>query len=204
MDNNRPFCTLLPELILASQSPGRRELLRSLGCLVHVVPTYSDEDHDGTVGSDVVQHLAERKLHAYSDTYGYGSLPVLCADTLIGCDGTLIGKAENLDQARAHIMLLQGRSHAVYSGFALFLPESDHASARIVSGSDEATVTFKSMDASQIERYLAQGDWRGAAGSYRLQGAAASVIQHITGDRYTVVGLPIQAISAILSSPDCL
>lgn len=203
MVHEMDFKAILPELILASQSPARRELLESLGCKVHVVPTNADEYHGGTVGLAVVKELAERKMSHFLSIHRTPPLPVLTADTLICCEGMLVGKAADEVQACAQIRMLSGRSHRVCSGFALYLP-SLHRDGTFLSGSDEAIVTFAALTDEEISDYVSHSDWRGAAGSYRIQGEAKRFIEGITGDFATVVGLPIQAISAILSSPGSL
>ena len=198
------FVSWIPELILASQSPARRGLLESLGCIVHVQPTYSDESHPGTSGLTVVQELAERKMAAFLAGNPKPSLPVLTADTVVSCDGRLLGKAASQEDARQQISLLSGRTHSVLSGFALYLPRGSDGSQRLFSGGDEARITFHPLSDLEIAAYIAQEDWIGAAGSYRIQGEAKRFIKDISGDYCTVVGLPIQAISAILSSPTSL
>lgn len=190
---------LLPKLILASQSPARRSLLEMIGCHVTVSPTDSDEYHGGVAGAEVVRDLAIRKMENYLASVSNPSLPVLTADTLIGYEGKLIGKPKHIGEARNHLLMFSGSSHSVYSGFSLRLP-----SGHLYSGADEAKVTFAALSPQDIERYLETGDWKGAAGSYRIQGAANAFIVDVSGDFATVVGLPLQAISAILSSPGCL
>ena len=195
---------LIPQIILASKSPARKALLEDIGCQVIVRPTETDEYHGSKVGPQVVHALAKRKLDSYLSACPDPDLPVLAADTLVGFAGHLLGKSPDMDHARQHIRLLSDASHSVYSAFALYLPPTSGRPERILSGSDEAIVTFRSIDEDELERYLAAGDWRGAAGSYRIQGEAKSFIVGLSGDFATVVGLPIRLISAILSSPGCL
>ena len=193
------FSILLPSVVLASQSPGRKALLERLGCKVLVIPTDSDEYHGGTVGKEVVEHLAIRKMENFMSRHGVQSLPVLTADTLVGCNGLLIGKAQDREEARYHMELFSGKTHSVYSGFSLWLPAESGDPPKIVSGSDEALVTFRPIGQDELEPYLETGDWKGAAGSYRIQGLANMFIASVLGDYATIVGLPIKAISAILS-----
>ncbi len=204
MDYRDLFVSRLPELVLASQSPARRELLESLGCAVHVMPTYSDEFHPSSIGLTVVKELAERKMSTYLADNSEPSLPVLTADTVVSCDGKLLGKAASKEEAFQQISLLNGRTHSVLSGFALYMPNSRDGFQPLISGSDEARITFHALSDLEISRYIAIGEWVGAAGSYRIQGEAKRFIKHISGDYCTVVGLPIQTISAILSSPASL
>lgn len=201
MDYREIFVSNLPELVLASQSPARRSLLESLGCIVHVKPTYSDEFHTGSSPLLVVQELAERKMSAYLTTHPHPELPVLTADTIVSCEENLLGKPATERDAEMQIQLLNGRTHSVLSGFALYRPGDHHGPPAMISGADETFITFHRIAESDIASYLAGGDWVGAAGSYRIQGDAKVFIKNISGDYSTVVGLPIQAISAILSSP---
>ena len=198
------FSKLLPSLILASKSPARKALLEACGCSVEVIPTHSDEYHGLTAGKEVVRYLAQKKLSLFLNTHREASIPILAADTLVGFNGKLIGKASDEDEATAHISLLSGHTHSVFSGFALWLPPTQHRDAIQIRGSDETLVTFRAIDAQEIVTYIASQDWLGAAGSYRIQGLANSFIIDVKGDYATVVGLPIQAISAILSAPSCL
>lgn len=198
-DIDSDFSTLLPSVVLASQSPGRKALLERLGCKVLVIPTDSDEYHGGTVGKEVVEHLAIRKMENFKRMHGSQSIPVLTADTLVGCNGLLIGKAQDREEARYHMELFSGKTHSVYSGFSLWLPAEYDSPSKVVNGSDEALVTFRSIGQDEMDSYLASDDWRGAAGSYRIQGLANMFIASVLGDYATVVGLPIKAISAILS-----
>jgi len=198
LDSKQIIVQHLPKLILASQSEARRQLLEELGCTVYVQKVDCDEDHGSSVGALVVQDLAERKLNSYLDRYNTPEFPVITADTMISCDGLLIGKPQDVHEAHDQLLRFQGKSHTVWSAFALYFPNGQ----RIVRGSDAAQVTFRHLNEVTINEYLIGGQWRGAAGSYRIQGAARSFISHITGDYTTVVGLPIQSISAILSSLD--
>lgn len=197
------FSALLPEVILASRSPARKSLLEAHGCRVRVCPADSDEQHNGTAGLEVVEQLALRKLETYLARFGRPSIPVLAADTLVGINGYLVGKAASPDDAYRHISLFAGTTHSVFSGFALYLPDEPTAAGDTVSGADEAKVLFRDMDRDEVQQYVASGDWRGAAGSYRIQGLARYFVSGIDGDYNTVVGLPIKKISAILVAPDC-
>ncbi len=198
------FSRLLPRLILASKSPARKALLEASGCSVVAIPTNSDEYHGLIAGKEVVHYLAQKKLDAFLQTYGPAKIPILAADTLVGYNGKLIGKAKSEAEAKEHISLLAGQTHSVFSGFSLWFPPSAHREAQHMSGSDETLVTFRNIDAEELITYIASNDWLGAAGSYRIQGLANSFIIDVKGDYATVVGLPIRAISAILSAPGCL
>ncbi|MFA5467807.1 MAG: Maf family protein [Sphaerochaetaceae bacterium] len=193
MDSRELFKKFIPSLILASQSLGRKELLEELGCQVTVQATYIDESHALTKGSEIVSLLALRKQEGYFAQYGRPTLPLLTADTLVVLEGKIIGKARFSGEAEEFLSLLSGKTHTVYSAFCLYLP----AYELYLAGSDVAKVTFKALTKHQIGAYLRGEEWQGAAGAYRVQGQASAFIAAIDGDVSTVVGLPIEAISAI-------
>lgn len=189
-----PFSRLIPRLILASQSSGRLQLLEDLGCQVIVMPTYIDESYPPKETREIVALLAKRKLEGYFEQYTPPLLPLLAADTLIDCEGEIVGKGGNAGEAKAILERLSGRSHTVYSAYALYLPSIETT----LEGVEGAKVTFKPLSEKEIDNYLLVGEWQGAAGAYRIQGGAAPFIDSIEGEISTVVGLPIEAISAIL------
>ncbi|NLA92972.1 MAG: septum formation protein Maf [Spirochaetales bacterium] len=189
-----PFSRRIPHIILASQSAGRLELLKEAGCLVTVKPTYIREDHTLEKTREIVALLAERKFKASFEQHTPPHIPLLAADTLVDLEGEIVGKAKDEAAARVIIGRLSGKTHTVYSAYVLYLP----AQGTTLRGVEESQVTFRKIKDSEIESYLATNEWRGAAGAYRVQGAAASFIESIEGEVSTVVGLPIEAISAIL------
>ncbi len=138
--------------------------------------------------------MAERKFHAYLDQNTPPFIPLLVADTLVDLDGEIVNKAKDEAAARAMLKELSGKTHTVYSAYILYLP----AQGTTLRGVEESRVTFKTLSDEAIESYVESREWRGAAGAYRVQGEGASFIESIDGDLSTVVGLPIEAISAIL------
>ena len=197
-DFNGRLGELLPLVILASQSPARRRLLEERGCQVIVSPTHCDEDHEGMQIIQVVESLSLRKLQAYRDSQPQQSFPILAADTLILQRDTVMGKARTREAAFSQLRAFSGDSHEVFSGFALCFAENGMLAPTIIHGSDRALVEFDKLSDSDIDTYLDTGEWIGAAGSYRVQGLGRHLISRIDGDYSTVVGLPINRISAIL------
>ncbi len=205
MAYNIPTCSkklgqLVPHVILASQSPARKLLLEERGCTVVAKPTYCDESHDKIDPRAVVEELSIRKMQAFLQIHGEPDEVVLCADTLIYFQGSLIGKAMDLQEARLQLKYFSGNSHVVYSGYALYIPTDKNHMVKQFHGSDSATVTFEDLSIARIDAYLESGEWVGAAGSYRMQGEGNNLIANIVGDYCTVVGLPIDKISAILDA----
>ncbi|MDC7246404.1 MAG: Maf family protein [Sphaerochaetaceae bacterium] len=189
------------KVILASQSSARKALLQQSGFTVIPIPTLTDESHSIKDPSEAAQTLALRKLHVCLSRSGAFTFAVIAADTIVSIDGTQIGKPADRNEAFSQLSLLQGRSHTVISGYAVFLPLSEKR-GRIYCGCDEVTVRFFPLDESQIESYLSTDEYIGAAGSYRIQQRGKQLISSISGDFSTVVGLPITKISAILEKPE--
>jgi septum formation protein len=186
---------LLPNLTLASQSVARKALLQSLGIEVTTYATHCDESHQESDPAKAVALLSERKLQAFLSVHPNASEPVLCCDTLIAFEGVLIGKPIDQEEARAQLSSFSGKAQEVHSGWALWYE------GRQYGGSDKALVWFKHLDDDDIEGYLQTDEWKGAAGSYRIQGEGRALIDHIEGDEATVIGLPLLQISEILVSP---
>lgn len=184
---------LLPKVILASQSVARKALLEELGIEVVVHPTNCDETHELNNPSEVVAMLALRKLQAYQKEHPAYMLPVLCCDTLISFEGKLIGKPENRAEAKSQLLAFNAKLQEVHSGWALWYKQS------IVTGVDRALVYFRHLDDQAIEKYLDTLEYKGAAGSYRIQGAGQSLVDHIEGDKGTVIGLPVNQLSRTLA-----
>ncbi|MED1952569.1 Maf family protein [Brevibacillus centrosporus] len=181
-------------LILASSSPRRRELLHTLG-LTFTVQT-SDVDETTAPGmspKEVVEELAVRKAQTVASTCKEGV--VLGSDTIVVLDDQILGKP--VDEADAFHMLsmLQGREHTVYSGVALI----DAATGRAEVAHSHTQVRIRSLSESEIKAYIATREPMDKAGSYAIQGIGATIVEGITGDYFTVVGLPLCLTAKMLS-----
>ena len=118
---------------------------------------------------------------------------VLGADTVVGCGRRILPKAETIETARHCLELLSGRRHRVHGGIALVTPEGKLAQRRVTT-----SVAMKRLTASEIEAYLASGEWHGKAGGYAIQGLAARFVREIIGSYSNVVGLPLFETAALL------
>jgi septum formation protein len=171
-------------LVLASASPRRLALLAQIG----VTPDrITSPDIDETPRRDemprvLAQRLAALKAATVPDTDCF----VLAADTVVAVGRRLLGKPETEAAAQACLALLSGRRHRVLTAVVLRAP-----GGRIAQRIAESVVTFARLDATQIEAYLAGGEWRGKAGGYAIQGQAASFIRFLSGSHSNVVGLPL-------------
>jgi septum formation protein len=164
-----------PPLILASTSPRRREILEQLRIPFEVVAPRYDETQ-----GDPVQH-AVGKARSVGPV---DERPVLGCDTEVICDGRVYGKPQSAADAEEMLESLGGKTHEVVSGLALITPAWEEVHREVTR------VTFRSLDARDLARYLASGEWEGRAGAYAIQGLGASLVERIEGDYLNVVGLP--------------
>lgn len=171
-------------LILASQSPRRRELLSLYGIPFVVEPSQADEDHATGTGRERVVQLAQAKCAEVANRHP-GRM-VLAADTLVCVDNAVLGKPVDEAEAARMLRLLSGRAHQVYTGVCLRLPDG-----REWCEADETHVTFMPLTDELIRRYVATGEPADKAGAYAIQGAAGVFISHIEGSPSNVIGLPL-------------
>lgn len=180
-------------LVLASASPRRLDLLAQAGLTPDgVEPADIDERrHPGETSRRAALRLANAKADAVwrseSDTY------ILAADTIVTLGGRMLGKSTTEDEARTMLRQLSGRGHRVVTGVAVIAPDGRRR-ARLA----EARVRFKVLREDEIDRLIASGEWRGAAGAYRIQGLAGACVVALTGSYTAVVGLPLYETMTLL------
>jgi septum formation protein len=185
-------------LILASASPRRRELMAQAGYVFTVEAADVDESvRAGEAAGDYVRRLAEEKAKAvfarYADptrdgesvTNGAPEFVVLGADTTVVCDGEILAKPEDAEDAKRMLRRLSGRTHEVLTGVAVVSP------AGMVSGVETTSVTFSAIPEAELDLYCATPEPMDKAGAYGIQGYAARWIPRIDGDYFNVMGLPI-------------
>jgi len=183
----------MTQLILASSSPRRRELLAQVAIRPdRIDPADIDERplphelplrHAERLAAAKARLVAQRHPDAF----------VLGADTVVGCGRRILPKAETIDEARRCLELLSGRRHRVHGGIALVTPQGKLAQRRVTT-----IVAMKRLTAREIEDYLASEEWRGKAGGYAIQGLAARFVREIIGSYSNVVGLPLFETIALL------
>jgi septum formation protein len=174
-----------PPLILASRSPQRHAILTQLG-VPHeiVVPTYEE------VGDDPVEHAAGK---ARSVAGIAGQRPVLGVDTVVVCDGRVLGKPGDAAEAEHMLETLAGKTHEVVSGLCL------RTAAWEELHRETTGVTFRQLTPRDIAHYLAAEEWPERAGGYAIQGLGASLVERIEGDYLNVVGLPAALLVRLLA-----
>ena len=180
------------ELILASQSPRRRELLGLIAADFSVCPADIDETMDETLPmAERVADLSARKARAVAETHPGAA--VVGSDTVVVLDGAPLGKPH--DEADAHRMLaaLSGRVHEVVTGVALALPDGT-----LLRDATVTRVRFAPLSEQEIAAYVATGEPMDKAGAYGIQGLGARFIEGIEGDYYSVMGLPVRRLYELM------
>ncbi|MGG1664194.1 Maf family protein [Brevibacillus sp. NRS-1366] len=173
-------------LILASSSPRRRELLQNLGISFEVMTSDVDETTaSGLSPEQVVKELSLRKAAAVAQRLTEGI--VLGSDTIVVYQGQILGKPVDESDAFRMLSMLQGQEHTVYSGVALL----DAATKREEVSYSHTQVKIRPLSETEIESYIATKEPMDKAGSYAIQGIGATIVEGITGDYFTVVGLPL-------------
>ncbi len=189
----------LPFVLLASSSPRRRQLVRQMGADYAVLAPEVIEEHLADESPEtLVERLSLAKAEAAvaSDQLAeaLGGRPdavVLGSDTVVVLDEHVLGKPTDETEARAMLHRLSGRAHVVFTGYALI----DLARNERVVGHERTDVTFRALDAEEIERYVASGSPLDKAGAYGIQDDFGAVfIERINGDYYTVMGLPLSRV----------
>lgn len=184
-------------IILASASPRRQQILKSLGIPFIVHPADIDETiPKGIRVDDAPEYLAAKKIDAAVRSLSQDSEIgwVLAADTAIVYKNRIYGKPKDIDEARSFLTLFQGNTHKVITGIALYNGFLHYMSSRISVNK----VTFAPMSDEEIEWYLSTSEWHGAAGGYRIQENGSCFISKIEGTESSVVGLPIYELCDML------
>lgn len=177
----------LPPLILASASPRRSELLKQLGVEFRVVPSDAPELHnDELTACEVCQINAYRKARAVAKKCP--DALVLGADTLVYLNAKQLGKPQSLEEAYQMLEQLQGKTHQVVTAICL-IHQRNHRQSVFTEITD---VTFRPLDAVQIQRYLIQINPLDKAGAYGIQDQGDLIVEKISGSYTNVVGLPVE------------
>ncbi|MCH8081132.1 MAG: septum formation inhibitor Maf [Proteobacteria bacterium] len=181
------------DLILASASPRRRELLNQAGIIPSAIaPVEVDETPLASEKpGDYTRRLAAQKATLVAKK-NRGAL-VLAADTAVAVGVRILGKPGDRAEAEKFLKLLSGRRHRVITSIALAVPKR-----KLVLKTVTTSVSFKRLTAGEINWYLECGEWQGKAGGYAIQGKAGAFVKRINGSYTNVVGLPLYETLAIL------
>lgn len=181
------------ELVLASQSPRRQELLSTLGYPFTQCPAVGEEVLDPSLSPDaLVESLAKQK--AKEVLTKHPNCLILGSDTLVVLGDKVFGKPKDEADAIAMITALQGNTHHVYTGACLMTAE------KTVLFHEVTALTMRSLTQKQVVDYVAQGESMDKAGGYGIQGLGAWLTESITGDYFNVMGLPLCALGKHLAT----
>lgn len=176
------------DIILASQSPRRREILENLGVAFICEPSDVDETVDeGMTPDRAVTEISRRKA-VYCLEHHENDVFVISADTVVVIDGKIIGKPKDETDAFEILKNLSGRTHEVYTGYTICTKQ------KIFSDVCCTKVTFKTLSDEEISRYISTKEPLDKAGAYGIQGKGAVFVSEINGDYLNVVGLPASKI----------
>ena len=189
----------IPELVLASASPRRQELLRNADFRFIVVPANVEEVVFPTEApEDTVMRLASEKARAVARDYP--AMPVLGADTLVVVSGVsapeVLSKPANADDAARMLGLLSGRAHQVVTGVCLLRNGQEDTRCEVTK------VWMESLTPRDIQAYVASGEPMDKAGAYAIQGGASKWVGRIEGDFFNIVGLPLALVYRMLRKND--
>ena len=186
------------QIILASQSPRRRELLAQMGLQFEIQPACGEEIITSTIPWQVVEELSMRKAEEIyrknQEERPAESILVIGADTIVVLNGRILGKPQSQAEACEMLRSLQGQKHQVYTGVTLIWNEQEAGAGCVKKQHtfhEETEVEFYPMTEQEIQEYVATGDCMDKAGAYGIQTQSGVYIRGICGDYNNVVGLPI-------------
>ena len=179
-------------IVLASASPRRRELIARLGVpIVVTTPDYDESNLNGVPEIVATEHARGKAQAARPE---FRSDWIVAADTVVTLDGVVLGKPVDASDAERMIRRLSGRGHDVITGVSVYTPHADVCTTRFA----RTEVRFRPLGDDEVAWYIATGEWHDAAGSYKIQGAAAIFCDEIVGSYTNVVGLPLRLLYDIL------
>lgn len=189
------------DIILASQSPRRRELLERMGLRgFKTISPDMMEDMSGNLSpSELVRRLSCEKAEAVLTRISAGGL-IIAADTVVALDGVILGKPRDALEAFKMLSMLSGNRHQVYTGVTIICGET------CITEHEETDVRFRELESDEIEAYIATGEPMDKAGAYGIQGYGAIFVEEIHGDYYNVMGLPVCRLGKMLArcGVDCM
>lgn len=179
------------EIILASKSPRRRELMERMGLSFSVVESGADENISKDLPpEEYVKELSYRKAAYVAREHRCAC--VVGSDTIVVYDGKILGKPKTRDEAFSMLRMLSGKTHTVYTGIAVVCGD------KTLVDCDATRVTFSELSDDEINGYIDTGDPMDKAGAYGIQGRFCSYIERVEGSFFTVMGLPVHLLYKML------
>ncbi|MCX5902997.1 MAG: Maf family protein [Proteobacteria bacterium] len=183
----------MKNLILASRSPRRKQLLKNLGVTFMVAASgFKEMDHASTLPEQHVMDNALGKAHAIA--HKYKNALVIGADTVVVYRKKILEKPKNMNEAIAYLNLLQGKTHAVFTGLVII----DTKENKIIADYAKTLVTMRTLNDREIQSYLKRIKPLDKAGAYAIQGAGSIIVEKISGCYYNVVGFPLAKLEEML------
>lgn len=179
-------------LILASKSPRRKELLTQAGYQFKIMVSDVDETVDETNPIEKVLAIAKKKGNDVFNKYNFNDVVILSADTIVVINNEVLGKPKNVDDARLMIKKLQNNVHQVYT--AVYIKSQNNEDCFV----EKTDVSVGEMTEEEIEEYINTSEPYDKAGGYGIQGIFSRYISSIKGDYYNVMGLPIYKVREVL------
>lgn len=181
------------KIILASQSPRRRELLERMGISeFEIIPARGEENIvPGLTPEALVEALSRQKCLEVAAVHREAL--VIAADTVVAVEGRVLGKPRSKAEAEEMLSLLSGREHRVCTGLSL------SQGGRLRTGHEDTAVRFRPLTREEIRRYVSTGEPMDKAGAYGIQGYGCLLVEGIVGDYYNVMGLPVCRLGRMLA-----
>ncbi len=177
-------------LILASNSPRRKELLSMLGYEFIIKVSNCDENTEITEPAELVKELSLRKAKAVEADIND---VVIGSDTVVAINGKILGKPTNESDAIQMLRMLSGKTHTVYTGVTVIKNKTE------ITECISCDVTFKNMTDEEIKMYVDSGEPMDKAGAYGIQGKGSAFVEKINGDYFAVVGFPCCYVNTVLN-----
>lgn len=186
---------MINKIILASKSPRRLELLTMLGFEVQTVVSHVDESKiEADSPAALSKKLAHVKAEAVLKELNDSSLPIIAADTLVEIDGKILGKPKDRQEAIEMLTALSGNVHLVHTGISVIYGDKE------INLTDTSKVYFRPILNTELIDYVDSGAPYDKAGAYGIQGKAGAFVERIEGDFFSIMGLPICAVTKALNS----
>lgn len=181
------------DIILASASPRRKQLLEQIGIKFRCLPAEVDEKTSaGQSPRDIVCELASKKAQAAAHYCKTGF--IIAADTIVVVDDIIMGKPVDREDAESKLTMLSGREHQVMTGLCVLNCENNSNAVEV----EITSVFFRSLTQAEINAYLDSAEWVDKAGGYGIQGLGALLVKRIEGCYFNVVGLPLNRLNQML------
>ena len=183
------------KLILASQSPRRRELLERMGLTEFEIRPAAGEEiaFPDLTPAQLVEDLSRQKAREIALTAQAEDV-IIAADTVVAADGRVLGKPHCVEEARDMLRFLSGRTHTVYTGVTVQQGE------QVLTQHEATDVVFRPLTEAEIAAYVATGEPMDKAGAYGIQGRGCVLVEGIRGDYYNVMGLPVCRLGLMLQN----